>query len=249
MIIYPLGVGGAFTERFYHNNYIIELDGKRLLLDAGSTLRYSLKSAGFSANDIDYIVISHFHFDHVGGLEELLMKRYWMKNKPKEKIQLIIHEKQLKPLEKLLEPSLHNQNLTIHDYVQFIIISDNQPVSVGPFQIQLIDTSNLHVNGLQSFALKVFNRENQHNFLFSADIKNLKDSNLLHYIDEKTSLIFQDTSLTENFVHATLHEVLEYYPPAFHQKLRAMHYEDHVETDHHTEIQFVQQGIPFHLEQ
>lgn len=248
MIIHPLGVGGAFTERFYHNNYCIELNGKTLLLDAGSTLRYSLKSAGFSVNDINYLLISHFHFDHVGGLEELLMKRYWMKNKPKEKIQLILHEKQIQPLQKLLEPSLHNQNLTVQDYAQFITISDNRPVSAGPFQIQFIDTSNLHVNGLQSFALKVINRDTLHNFLFSADIKNLKGSNLLDYIDEKTELIFQDTSYSGNYVHATIQEVLEYYPPALHPKICAMHYEDEVETYNQSGIQLVQQGVPIHLE-
>lgn len=247
MIIYPLGVGGAFTERFFHNNYVIELDGKRLLLDAGTTLRYSLKSSGFAVHDIDYIVVSHFHFDHVGGLEELLMRRYWMKNKTTEKIQLIIHEKQIADLEKLLEPSLHNQNLTLHDYVQLISIPDDEPIAVGPFLIQMIDTVNLHTSGLQSFAFKISNKINQQNLLFSADIKNLKDSKLLEYIDEQMTLIFQDTSFTENFVHATIQEVLDYYPPALHNKLVAMHYGDEVDINTEKRIQLVQQGVPIQL--
>ena len=56
MKIFPLGVGGAFTKSNYHNNYIIELDNKFLLIDAGTTLRNSLPAAGFNYFAIDTFV-------------------------------------------------------------------------------------------------------------------------------------------------------------------------------------------------
>ena len=77
MKLIPLGVGGAFTSRFYHNNYIAEIGSKKLLIDAGTTLRTSIKKAGYSYLDIDAVWISHLHSDHVGGLEELILQRYW----------------------------------------------------------------------------------------------------------------------------------------------------------------------------
>ncbi len=96
MKIYPLGVGGAFTKSNYHNNYIIQLDEKYMLIDAGTTLRYSLQEAGFNYSDIHFVFISHLHFDHVGGLEEMVLQRFWRFEEGKHtplKTTIIIHEK------------------------------------------------------------------------------------------------------------------------------------------------------------
>ncbi|RKJ07531.1 hypothetical protein D7X33_50455, partial [Butyricicoccus sp. 1XD8-22] len=57
----------------------------------------------------------------------------------------------------------------------------------------------------------------------------LTDANLLGQIDDSTAAIFQDVSLTFNGAHATLQEVLDYYPENLHEKIYAMHYNDNVE--------------------
>jgi ribonuclease BN (tRNA processing enzyme) len=43
--------------------------GRRLLIDCGSDVRFSLAAAGLGPRDISDIYISHLHADHVGGLE------------------------------------------------------------------------------------------------------------------------------------------------------------------------------------
>lgn len=53
--------------------YLVELDGKKLLFDAGNGgangyLVRRLDSLGVSADDIDYLFITHFHGDHIGGM-------------------------------------------------------------------------------------------------------------------------------------------------------------------------------------
>ncbi|MCE4614577.1 MAG: MBL fold metallo-hydrolase [Desulfurococcales archaeon] len=51
---------------------------KRILFDTGSTgkpLLYNLGVIGVDPDDIDYVVLSHRHYDHTGGLKELLQKR------------------------------------------------------------------------------------------------------------------------------------------------------------------------------
>jgi ribonuclease BN (tRNA processing enzyme) len=67
-----LGSGSAFTvgaDNFQSNMLLISDQGDKFLIDAGSDLRFSLNSAGFSYSDITDIYISHLHSDHVGGLE------------------------------------------------------------------------------------------------------------------------------------------------------------------------------------
>ena len=53
--------------------YVVETDGKTILFDTGngnadSQLINGLKSAGLSPDDIDYIYLTHFHGDHIGGM-------------------------------------------------------------------------------------------------------------------------------------------------------------------------------------
>ncbi|MCF2146578.1 MBL fold metallo-hydrolase [Desmonostoc muscorum LEGE 12446] len=67
-----LGSGSAFTvgaDNFQSNILLVNGQEKKLLIDCGSDIRFSLHSADFSYLDITDIYISHLHADHVGGLE------------------------------------------------------------------------------------------------------------------------------------------------------------------------------------
>jgi ribonuclease BN (tRNA processing enzyme) len=67
-----LGTGSAFTleeGNFQSNLFLIDDRDRKLLIDCGSDIRFSLKAARFSHLDVTDIYISHLHGDHVGGLE------------------------------------------------------------------------------------------------------------------------------------------------------------------------------------
>lgn len=53
---------------------LIEINGKKILFDTGQgyTLVRNARQLGIDLADIDDIVISHGHYDHTGGLEDLL---------------------------------------------------------------------------------------------------------------------------------------------------------------------------------
>lgn len=55
------------------STFLVEKDGKRILFDAGmgapdSKLPEGLKSLNISPSEIDYLFITHFHGDHIGGM-------------------------------------------------------------------------------------------------------------------------------------------------------------------------------------
>lgn len=71
----PTGPGDLSTTLLQSNMVITAQNGKRLLFDCGTDLRFSLQLVGLDYNSFDAIYISHLHSDHMGGLEGLLLNR------------------------------------------------------------------------------------------------------------------------------------------------------------------------------
>jgi ribonuclease BN (tRNA processing enzyme) len=67
-----LGSGSAHTvaaDNFQSNMVLVLETGRRLLIDCGSDVRWSLARQRLSHRDVTDIYISHLHADHIGGLE------------------------------------------------------------------------------------------------------------------------------------------------------------------------------------
>ncbi len=70
-----LGCGDAFGSGGRLNTcFFVEVPRSRFLIDCGATSLVALKAHGLSSDDIDEVVITHFHGDHFGGLPFLLLE-------------------------------------------------------------------------------------------------------------------------------------------------------------------------------
>lgn len=69
-----LGTGGMMplANRFLTSLYC-KCEGSGLLIDCGEATQIAIKKANLSVYDIDYILITHFHADHISGLPGLLL--------------------------------------------------------------------------------------------------------------------------------------------------------------------------------
>lgn len=64
-----LGTGSFYvTTKRSGPAYLLEADGKKILVDCGPGTLMRLSQIGVSPEEIDYVFISHFHPDHTGDL-------------------------------------------------------------------------------------------------------------------------------------------------------------------------------------
>jgi ribonuclease BN (tRNA processing enzyme) len=84
LVLCFVGVGSAFAKRNDQTSLIIAKNRKTILVDLGGTIPQALHRQGMDVTSFDYYHITHAHSDHIGGLEEMLLKhRYIMGKKAK----------------------------------------------------------------------------------------------------------------------------------------------------------------------
>lgn len=73
--VVALGVGSAFAGANYQSNLIVIKGKTALFVDLGTLAVLRLRELGVTCNDIEHVLITHSHADHIGSLEELALRR------------------------------------------------------------------------------------------------------------------------------------------------------------------------------
>lgn len=80
-----LGAGDAFgSGGRRQSSYLVRGRGAVFLMDAGTTVLAGLKDAGVSSTDVDFILLSHLHGDHFGGLPFMIMEYLFERPRDRE---------------------------------------------------------------------------------------------------------------------------------------------------------------------
>nr|WP_141505976.1 MBL fold metallo-hydrolase [Paenibacillus luteus] len=221
MHITMIGTGSAFAKKYDNNNGIIEVNGYRLLVDCGITLPKALHEQGLSFPELDAVLISHIHGDHVGGLEEYAFQ---MMFKYKRKPILYLAETLVQPLwEHTLRGGLTQEPLDkLEDFFEVRPLQPDTDIELSPgLTVRLIQTK--HITNKPSYSF-IFNGH----FFYSADMR-YDPSLLQQLIDEGVTTIYHDCQLEPpGVVHASLEELVQL-PEAVQKKTWLMHYGDTIE--------------------
>ncbi len=213
-----LGTGSAFAKTYYNTNALFYTDQHTLLLDCGLTAPRSLYKLDKSIDDIDALLISHIHADHIGGMEEFAFRmKYTFGRKPL----LFVPE----PLvDALWETSLkggltQDESASLSDYFDVRRIQPNVKTELLPwFAVEPMQTA--HIPNKKSYSYLI-----NDTFFYSADLI-FHPELLRQLIDRGCQTIFHDCQLKPpGVVHTTLEE-LQTLPLDIQERIWLMHYDD-----------------------
>jgi L-ascorbate metabolism protein UlaG (beta-lactamase superfamily) len=235
------GVGSAFAKTNAQTSVIVGKNGKLVLVDIGSTIPGELHAKGISVTDFDGYYFTHSHSDHVGGVEELLLKsRYVTKKKPSvlitENYQRELWEFTLKGGAEYNETGL----MRLGDFVNTVrprwVQSQPREMYKAEFcGINFLIFRTMHIPGNVAEWESAYWSTGfllEHGVLFSGDTRfdeTLFD-HLAGHMHLRLSTIFHDCQLFDpGTVHATFKE-LQRLPIHIREQMYLMHYGDTFET-------------------
>jgi ribonuclease BN (tRNA processing enzyme) len=232
VLLIPLGVGEAFTARYYTSCLVLGVDDTWLMIDCPHPVRKMLHEASIEAAlprplDLDRIhavAVSHLHADHCCGLEDLGYFSFFALDR---RAKLLMHpDASARLWDGLLaagmelvqtkpdEPPVRKQ---LGDYFQLIDLSPSQPVTCGPFSIECRRT----IHSVPTFAFRI--TAGGRVLGYSADTA--YDPTLIDWLASADLIVHETTTMVDTEVH-TPYEKLAALPESLRAKMRLTHYPD-----------------------
>ncbi|MES2766665.1 MAG: MBL fold metallo-hydrolase [Bacteroidota bacterium] len=236
-----IGVGSAFATTLHHTNFFIIKGDTHILVDFGTTGPSALKHLSIDPLDVEVLLPTHSHCDHVGGVEYLtLLNRYVAVNlqgRPKihmiisEEYQDILWDATLRGGMEWNEVNQFGSKLVFEDYYDV-----TRPVlkESDPRQTLELDFNGIHLEFFRTNHIPDTAHEANQAFItyglmidgrvfISGDTK--FDRDLIDQYAESSEVMFHDTSFFPNPVHASLEE-LRTLSKKVKKKMYLMHYSD-----------------------
>ncbi|QDH19772.1 MBL fold metallo-hydrolase [Saccharibacillus brassicae] len=240
MNLQMIGTGNAFAKKYFNNNALIEQDGFKLLIDCGITAPLALYELGIGMEELDAVLVTHTHGDHVGGLEEY---GFQMKFKHGRRPVLLLPEALVDPLwQNTLSGGMTQEGLEkLEDAfdVRALRVGDVQELAPN-LCVELVPTS--HIAGKKSYSL-ILNRD----VFYSADMTFEPELLTTLVRDRGIRRILHEVQLEgPGAVHTTLDELLSL-PEEMQSIIKLMHYADNKEqfVGRTGKMEFLEQGLVY----
>ncbi|MEE9384100.1 MAG: MBL fold metallo-hydrolase [Nannocystaceae bacterium] len=247
-----LGAGGAFSQRYGTTCSLITLpSGEHWLLDCGRQAPDQLREAGITWHDISGQLVTHTHGDHVFGMEEFALRRFYESRNSVAAIshsgprpRLVAHSAVRAELWEVLGPSLRYlpqdgraHSGTLSHYFDVMEATRTEPPNNHAWpRAESFDLSGwsvttretVHVRGKPTCALEISTGDTGHSAWWSGD--STVDAKRLLMLEPNVSIFFHDCTFveTEGQVHGAFADLLAL-PQSLREKIVLMHHEDDVE--------------------
>jgi len=237
VLLIPLGVGEAFTARYYTSCMVLGVDNDWLLIDCPHPVRKMLREASIGAGlleplDLDRIhavAVSHLHADHCCGLEDFGYYSWFALGR---RTKLLMHaEASARVWDGLLaagmemlqaKPDEAPVRKQLGDYFELIDLNPRRPVQCGPFSVECRRT----IHSVPTYAFRV--TAGGRVLGYSADTA--YDPTLIDWLAPADLIVHEATTMVHTGVH-TPYEKLAALPESLRSKMRLTHYPDDFDLD------------------
>jgi len=224
-----LGVGDTFSERHRSTALLLSCGGFHLAVDCPDMYRAALRDAGaragrsFDLADIDHVLITHVHGDHMNGLEGVAFFKHFVQARPvtlvaSREVRDVIWDQRLRASMGSLWDGERDRPMRFDDYFVHQPLSWDGETAVGPFRIRCRRTK--HHVPTSALLIEAAGRT----LGYSADTA--FDPELIAFL-QPADLIIHET----NFGPAhTPYSALAALPADLRAKMRLIHYSDLFDT-------------------
>ncbi len=223
--VIALGVGDTFSELYHSSALLLECDGVQLAIDCPDQYRGVLKDAtelsgrALSLSEIDHVLITHVHGDHVNGLEGAAFYKHFVDKKrlgllTAPEVRATLWEQRLQASMSVLWNGSEHVPQTFDTYFEYSALSWTQTVRVGPYSIRARRTQ--HHVPTSALLIEAHGRT----LGYSSDTA--FDPELIRFL-EPADLIIHETNLGP--AH-TPYAALAALPAELRARMRLIHYTD-----------------------
>jgi ribonuclease BN (tRNA processing enzyme) len=142
-----LGVGDTFSEKNHTSALLLVYDGFHLAIDCPDTYRSVLRAAAersgrtLRLNDVDHMLITHVHGDHMNGLEGVAFFKFFAEGKrlslaTSPELRSNIWNERLKASMGVLWDGETFHPKSFEDYFDHLTLSWTEENRIGPFRIR-----------------------------------------------------------------------------------------------------------------
>jgi ribonuclease BN (tRNA processing enzyme) len=224
-----LGVGDTFSEKHHTTALLLVCDGFHLAIDCPDSYRAVLRAAAARAGrplalaDIDHVLITHVHGDHMNGLEGVAFYKHFVEGKPLElivspELRASLWSERLRASMSTLWTGERFREMSFEDYFHHVPLPWDSTITIGPFRI----TPRRTIHHVPTSALLV--EAAGRTLGYSSDTA--FDPSLLAFL-APADLIIHETNLGP--AH-TPYAALAALPATLRARLRLIHYPDTFDT-------------------